>query len=325
MTTTAIDGPQSVVGAPPPMLGPAPGIPNAPQPANVNANPDFSPSLAWMGWGVRDPRYLAHIGSGANVGGYPSQDVGWFTQAPLISQVPSAIAAANIAALAHVVTGAAMALVAASGAGITVQRAPFTVLPTGNAVPQAALVIDGLPAWTGSGQSGAFAFMNPANAYGRAISITGVGAGAGGAFKVVGYDVYGAIVHETITVAAGVNTVNSVKTYKWVLSVTPQFTDVQNYSVGTGDVFGLPLYASQFENLRIFWDASIVTSTTGFTAGVTTAGTATSGDPRGKYGTQSASDGTRRLVVSQQLDFAVISSTVAGATAGLVGVAQFAS
>lgn len=326
MTTTAISGPSSVTGAPPLIQGPVPGVPNAPQPSTTNDNPDFAPSLFWMGVAVRDPRYLAHIGAGANVGGYPNQDCGWLIQAPLINQVPSTIATANIAVLANVTNGTPIPLVTATGAGITVQTAPFTVLPTGNVVPQAAVVIDGLPVWTGSGQSGAFSFMNPSNAYGRGISITGVGGGAGGAFKVVGFDIYGALTHETITVAAGVNTVNSAKTYKWILSVTPQFTDAHNYSVGTADNYGFPLYASQFENVSIFWDTAIVTSNTGFIAGVTTAGTATSTDPRGTYALQAdASNGVKRLVISQQLDFAVVSSTVAGAVAGLIGVPQFAS
>lgn len=325
MTTSYIPGPQSIGGATPLVTGPT--SPIGGSPALGNENPDFSPSLSWMGWGVRDPRYLAHIGAGSLVSGaYPNQDCGWFFAGGgiiAIDQVPPTLSNTNLAAAQAPASGTALTLAGAS-TGITVQSGTVTVLPTGNVVPTATLVIDGLPAWTGSG-SGAFAFMNPATAYGRGISVTANAGATGGAVKIVGYDVYGALVHETITAVAA-STVGSVKTYKWLLSVTPQFTDAgHTYSVGTADVFGLSLYASKSAATKIVWDGTLVTASTGFTAGVASAGTATSSDNRGKYAVQSAADGAKRLTIYQALDYGVIASTVAASVAALVGPAQFSA
>jgi hypothetical protein len=327
MTTTAIPGPSTTTGAPPPYQGPVPGLPNAPQPAVTNDNPDFGPSLFWMGIGYRDPRYLAHIGAGANVGGYPNQDCGWYYNGAgviLADFAPSAVATANIAALANVTNGTPMSLVTSTGSGITVQTSPFTVLPTGLVVPTAALLIDTAPSWVGSGQSGAFSFFNPAAGCGRCPSISGVSGGAGGTFSVIGYDVYGVLCHQNIVVAAGANTVNGTKALKWLLSVTPQFTDAHTYSVGTSDTYGLGIYASAFAYADIFWNNTSISSNAGFTAGVTSTATATTGDTRGTYAIQGdTSNGTKRLQLFVAPSFGVIANTVAGATQALLGVPQF--
>jgi hypothetical protein len=329
MTTDARPGPFSIEGLKPPMLGPV--TPTGAQPAiGIPDNPDFGPSLSWMGFGIRDPRYLQRIGMGANVaGGYPNQDCGWLLSGPgvmVLDQVPSAILANNIATVQHVVSGTPMVLTA--GTGLTKLTSVFSVLPTGNVVPVNALAIDGNPAWQGAGQSGAFAFFDPTKGMSRVISVTGVGAGAGGAFKIVGYDVYGNLIHETLTLAAGVNTVNTVKCYKWVAAVIPQFTDPQNVTVGLGDVFGLPLFSATWPGMFIYWGtppATLISSPTGFTAGVTSTGTATSGDVRGSYAAQSsASDGTKRFSVWQKVPFAAATASgYATAVNNLVGVAQF--
>jgi hypothetical protein len=326
MTTTAIPGPSSTTGAPPPITGPVPGLPNAPQPAIVNDNPDFAPNLSWCGGGVRDIRYLAHIGAGANVGGYPNQDVGFFNPGGglvVVDFVPSAISNSNIAALANVTNGTPMTLVnGTAGLGITAQATAYPILPTGNVVPAGTLLIDTAPTWTGSGQSGAFAFYNPGGGGGRCVSITGVTGGAGGTFAVVGYDIYGVLVHQNIVVAAGANTVNGTKALKWVLSVTPQFTDAHNYSVGTADVYGFPLYSANFVHAHIFWNNALITAIAGYTAAVTTAASATTGDVRGTYAVQSASDGVKRLAITQDLSFSVIASTYAAVLQGMFGVPQ---
>lgn len=329
MTATAYPGPFSVEGLTPPFLGPA--TPTGAQPAiGIPSNPDFSPSLSWMGFGVRDPRYLQRIGAGANVaGGYPNQDCGWLLSGPgvlCLDQVPSAIAANNIALVQHVVSGTPMTLTA--GTGLTKLTAAFTVLPTGNVVPVNSLAIDGNPAWQGAGQSGGFAFFDPTKGMSRVISVTGVSAGSGGTFKIVGYGVYGSLIHETLTLAAGVNTVNTVNTFKWVLSVTPQFTDPNNVTVGTGDIFGLPLFAGEWPGLVVYWGtppATQISSPTGFTAGNISTVSATSTDVRGKYATQSsASDATKKFSVWMPVPFAAATaSSYAAAVNGLVGVLPF--
>jgi hypothetical protein len=113
---------------------------------------------------------------------------------------------------------------------------------------------------------------------------------------------------QLITVAAGVNTVASTKAFKYIASVVPQFTDAHNYSVGTTDVYGFPIrsdafYTGGLGDVQIYWNGAAITATTGYTAAsgtaLTTGSTTTTGDVRGTYATQSASDGTKRLIIIQ--------------------------
>lgn len=133
----------------------------------------------------------------------------------------------------------------------------------------------------------------------RGVSITGVTSGTGGNFTVVGYDVYGRLQTEVIAVASGVNTVNSKKTYKYIQSVTPTFTDAHNYSVGTSDIYGFAVRADRFEQTLIYYAGALITASTGFTTSDKATATTTTGDPRGTYALQSASNGTNRLTIYQ--------------------------
>jgi hypothetical protein len=148
--------------------------------------------------------------------------------------------------------------------------------------------------------NGVGAFYDATQGISRGISITGVSGGAGGVFLVSGADIYGNTQTESITVAAGVNTVNSKKTYKFINSITPQFSDAHAYTVGTADLYGFALRCDQWENISIYWNSTLITSSTGFTAADTTSpATTTTKDVRGTYATQSASDGTKKLVIIQ--------------------------
>ena len=72
--------------------------------------------------------------------------------------------------------------------------------------------------------------FDPTQGLARCVSITGASGGAGGTFTIAGWDIYSTPMTQTITVAAGVNTVNSTKAFKYIQSVTPNFTDAHNYS-----------------------------------------------------------------------------------------------
>lgn len=319
MTTTAIPGPSSVTGAPPPYQGPVPGLPNAPQPAVTNDNPDFGPSLFWAGIGVRDIRYLARIGAGANVGGYPNQDVAWKLSGAgidAINAVPNPAVSNNIAASQATTVGGLMTLAGAS-TGVTVLTTPLTILPTGNVVPAGALVFDGNPTWLGSGQSGAFAFFNPANSISRCLIL----AGSGSNVTIRGNDVYGTPITQTL--GAG----NTTKAFKFIRSITSNAI-ATGVTIGTNDTIGLPLYASSFAELKINYGntataPTLITSGTGFVAGVTSTASASTGDTRGTYALQTPSDGTLKLTVYQALDFGVIANSYAAVLAALIGVPQY--
>lgn len=283
----------------------------------TNENPDAGPNCFFAGNLFKDMRYR-YLGGGGSlaVGGYASQAVGFVDHSiQTIDLVPSQIATANIAALAAPASGVAMTLVAATGLGITVTTAAVTVLPTGKVVPTAMRRIDADPAWQGYGSSSAMKGWTGA-ACGRAVSLTSVSNLSAITFTIRGYDVYGnPLTHAMIGPNNG--TVTSTKCFKWVASVTPGGSNAGTVSVGTGDVFEFPLMARRFSKLDIWWDETRITANTGFVAAVTTdPATTTTGATRGTYATQTASDGTRRLVVVQRLAAAdmATATTVFGIT-----------
>ena len=125
-------------------------------------------------------------------------------------------------------------------------------------------------------------FLDPRQTINRGVQINGVSGSTGGTFIVRGYDMYHQPMSQTVTVAAGANVGYSTKTFGYILSVTPNFTDVShNYTVGTSDLFGLMYYAPVWDDLEVSWASANMTSSTGFLAGVTATPTATTGDVRG--------------------------------------------
>lgn len=262
----------------------------------TGVNPDLAPSLvagtqAWI-----DPRVSYNDArTGAIGSGIEFRRV--------LASAPSALSNVNIAAAAHVVTGTAMTLVSATGSGVVVLTTALKVWGSGNTIPVGAVTLDTIPGLISYGLANKqgnvkTSIYDPAYASARAVSITGVAAGAGGAFLVSGYDLYGYAMSETITAPAGAATTNGKKAFKFVTSVVPQFTDPQNYSVGTADVFGFPIAASAFDSVMVWWNSALITAATGFLAADATTATATTGDTRGTYAVQSAADGTKRLVMA---------------------------
>jgi hypothetical protein len=291
-------------------------------PSNAGFPPNAAPSVDFLACGIQDHR-LPYNSRGSSIK-QPGL-VAWYgADNPIVANyVPSAIATANIAALAHVVSGTAMTLVSSAGAGITplTTAAPAFFMPTG-LTQSSGVVIDGLPSLAVFGSGGNFqtGFYNRSTCVGRAVSISGVSGGSGGTFTVNMLDIYGYPCTQLVTVAAGANTVNTLKTCKAVVSVVPNFSDAHNYSVGTADIYGFGLLASYFGDTLINWNSAVVTANTGFTAADTTSpATTATGDVRGTYATQSASDGTKRLIMRVS---PTLGSLVTNPTNGLFGQPQ---
>jgi hypothetical protein len=326
MTATSFPGPLSIEGQKPTFLGPTSSTGG--QAAIVDSNPDLAPSLIHGGIGLRDPRWLQRIGAGAlAAGGYPNQDVGWLQSSGgyvVCDQVPSTKSNTNIAAAQGATSGTALTLAGAS-TGITVLATPLSLfVPLGATIPTGALVLDGNPGYVGGGTSGAFQFLDPTKSLCRCVSVTANAGATGGVIAITGYDVYGALMHQNITAVAGL-TVNSTKAFKFIVSAVPAFTDGgHTYSVGTTDIFGFNIATPGFPYTFIYWAGSLITTNTGFVAAVTTAATATSGDVRGTYNTQSGSNGTNslQLFVGLSVTNAVAANFPAYISA-VCGVSQF--
>lgn len=173
----------------------------------------------------------------------------------------------------------------------------------------------GLGAWPyapgRNGGAGPTFLMSPGSMTARVLSITATNGGAtGGNFAVVGYDAYGVPMHETIVHAGAGTTAYGLKAWKYITSITPDFTDTQTYSAGTGDVFGLPLRSDFFVDTEVAWVTAWLTAATGYLAGVLTVPTAATGDVRGTIqlgvggggtGYTTSPDAARRLKVFQSI------------------------
>lgn len=287
---------------------------------------DIAPSLDWGGAGFMDPRLAYNVANSATAAGI----IGWLDtgDCKTLGYVPAAVATANIVALAHTTNGTAMTKVTSSGAGINVVGASGQlVLPSLVTVPSGACCIDAIPApirSAGGASGGHFytAFYNPLNMGGRAVSVTTGTAGTGGTIVIKGYDVYGYPMTQNIAASAtGSTTVNGTKAFKFITSVTPQFTDATGtYSVGTTDIYGFPVAADYFADTTIYWN-NVVQLVAQFTAAVTTTATATTGDVRGTFTAPSASDGTKRLDLYIEPTLSRIMQVPQ--SVGLFGVSQF--
>lgn len=282
-------------------------------------NGDQAPSAFAFGSLLLDTRYgfrpPIQSGTLAALGFYEGADL------MLVDETPAAAAGAAIAALANVTSGTAMTLVSASGSGIVVSTSSFYAPWSGLTIPAGALYINSQIALIYFGQNKSVSCLDPRTSVARAVSITGTASGTGGAFIVRGYDVFGYQMSETITCGAGVNTVNGKRAFKVISSVTPQFTDAHNYSVGTTDIIGFPMMATNFAQAYMVWNGGVITSSTGFVAGVTTTMTQTNGDVRGTYTLQSSSDGTKTLQI--YLSPAPWNANATNGTASLFGQTQF--
>ena len=126
-------------------------------------------------------------------------------------------------------------------------------------------------------------FLDPTQSLARGIRIVGASGGAGGNFLVSGWDIYGQPMTQLVTVAAGASTGYTLKAFKYIASVVPQFTDAShNYTVGTSDVFGFAFFSNRWEYRNDYYAATLAPSATGWLTGVTTSpATNLTGDVRG--------------------------------------------
>lgn len=304
---TAISGPMIIYGQRPPQGTGATGL----------TNTDQAPSLSWGGVGLLDPRLQYNRTRIGALGFLGSSDI------PVIDAVPATLGTAKYAALQATTAATAMTLAVAS-TGITVLPAALQVWPSGNSVPSGALVCDANPALVAFGRAGnanssntIVSLYDPTKAIARNVTVTSGADFSANTFTVRGYDIYGYPMSEAIT-GPNNTTTSGKKAFKFVTSITPSATNASTVSIGTGDVYGFPLRVDSIGYVSIAWNGSLVTANTGWLAAdATTPATTTTGDVRGTYATQSASDGSKRLQV-----FATPSVANLGSVTGLFGITQ---
>ena len=176
------------------------------------------------------------------------------------------------------------------------------------------------------GQVGTVRMWNANAMCARAVSITSTTSQVVQTFTVNGLDVYGFPMTEVITLSGTTaTTTNGVKAFKYIKTVTPSVTDATgSYSVGTQDVIGFAMRSDNYQpgaglDVQMTFNNALITSATGYTAAVkTTPATATTGDVRGTYALQTASNGTLAFVVSSSPLIPNVNSAI-----GLYGVPQY--
>jgi len=211
-----------------------------------------------------------------------------------------------------------LTLVSASGAGITV--ATSIINGSTGATVTGLLAIDTKTAFVQYSQSKTISAWDPTTMIARNVRITSGGNDTGITFTVSGYDIYGFPMTETITGASG-GVASGLKAWKYINTVVSSGDIASTVKVGTGDVYGMPLRCDFFGLAQINWNSTGITATTGFVVpDATSPATATTGDVRGTYAVQSASDGTKRLIISVMVPPGNLNAPVA---TGLFGVTQF--
>jgi hypothetical protein len=281
--------------------------------------PNAAPSADVGGSFLQDPRLqwnLANSSTGAQV-------IGWYTLAPLIDEVPATLGTTSLAAAQVPVVNTPMTLVSTTGAGITVSTSAFTALPSGNVIPSGALYIDGLLDYIRFGTTDYTCVYDPTVMISRCLAVQSVGNDSGCTMSLVGYDVYGYVIHDTITMGSG-STVNTTKAFKVLTSATVISGTLSgsNVSIGCSDIYGMPIQCARASMIWGFWNNLIMAGAGTFTAAVTTSpATALTGDVRGTYLVGSGSNGTKRLTLHVMPDPNLMASQ--NMTQGVAGVTQF--
>ena len=165
---------------------------------------------------------------------------------------------------------------------------------------------------------------NPAALLGRAVSVTAASGATYATATVNGYDIYGYPMSGAITISAG-SAATGKKAFKYIKSVvlsggTADTTHA--YSVGTADVFGLPLRSDTFGDIIVNNAASLVATTlitaaTNYLPADRTTPSATTADVRGTFAATSSS-GANKLIIRQSPQAYAIPYTT-----GLFGLTQY--
>jgi hypothetical protein len=239
------------------------------------------------------------------------------------------IAGANGASAAPLFTTVAAAVVPGT---TTITLADAATATSSNcAIGSAHPTLNAVWPFVQAGQS--ITLFDPTQGICRAVSVVGIAGSTAGNYTVRGYDVWGVPMTEVLAFAGGATTVSGKKAFKHIVSVTPSVSSANSIAVGTLDVIGINFRADFWEYMDIFMAGSFVTASTGWTVADVSTPTGTTGDVRGTYALQTASnfDGTvanwptsRRLAMFSSLPiFNSINATNLN-FASLFGNTQFA-
>jgi hypothetical protein len=150
----------------------------------------------------------------------------------------------------------------------------------------------------------------------RAISLTSAGNLSTSNFTVTGTDFYGFAQTQTLA-GPNANTVNTTKAFKTVTQIAASAA-VTGISAGTSDIIGLPVVVpTSSDVISVKWAALAQDAGTLTVQDTTSPATASTGDVRGTYLPSSASNGTRKLVITLNMPQSITTSANRSASLGV--------
>lgn len=172
-------------------------------------------------------------------------------------------------------------------------------------------------------------YFDPMQALSRNITVSAASTEGGtSALLVSGWDVYGQPMTELIT-ASGTTVVGGKKAFKYISTIVPQSNGSSAYTVGVGDIVGLPVRVDRFGSLnRVTMGNNAMATAAGFTSAITSAANNTSGDVRGTLavnllgGAIGTSNNTSRLTVSVTMPLLQMLEATPANSSSLLGVTQ---
>ena len=157
----------------------------------------------------------------------------------------------------------------------------------------------------------------------RNLRFTSAGNDTGITFTVSGFDVYGTPMTETIT-GANAAIASGLKAFFSVVTITASGASAGTVSIGTGDVFGLPYFVRDAGMvIKSGWDNTLLQNAGTFTGAASAVPSATTGDVRGTFLPTSASNGTRRLVLTFFIENSDVANHATTTGSSLYGRVQF--
>lgn len=293
-------------------------------------NEERGPSTFDLGNSFADPRPAYNYKPGNAVG---SKVLGLYDSVGFVDFIPGAISSNGLVSNGSSGLGGTTLTLTSTGAGVasTTIVAPesglaVTVINIGSTVSgssQASLAY---------GQSGTMACWNPQAGTGRNITIAMSSNLDGGSFTVLGRDMYGFKMSETL--AAGSTTITGKKAFKYITSIQASTTLTSTgFLIGYGDIYGFPLkFTYATGNSAVYFSSNSSTLTAGAISSATlvlastvATQTSTTPDVRGTYASTIASNGTVRLQIFQGIDAFLVSQITASDQSALFGATQFSS
>lgn len=293
-------------------------------------NPQRAPSFSDLGDALMDPRsaYSYDPGSGVTV-----PTLGFYNNVGMVDYVPTTLNASAFVSATTVATGVsgAFTLNSASSAGGTYSTT--IVAPETGKASGTLLAIDSTAAYLTFGSNGTMCVWNPGAGAGRNITIKLSSNADGGSYTVLGRDMYGYKMSETI--ATGSTNLAGVKAFKYISAIyncsTPTSTGI---SIGFGDVYGFPLnvpYTGMNAGVQLLASsyssavAVALSSANTVLASTVATQTSTTPDVRGTYASTTASNGTVRVQMMVTPSASAIAAITSTNVSPLFGGTQYSS